>query len=156
MQHSHQNRLEYYFNEYSHYHTTKGNKLTHYFGIPFIIVGLLGLLGRVTLGPQNAHLYFRLDAGTLLLIGISLWYLYLDWKLASGFSLMLVGLYFLGRCLSIPINIILFIIGWILQGMGHALFEHKSPAFIRNFVHLLIGPLWIFAILVGYRTRESS
>lgn len=36
----------------------------------------------------------------------------------------------------------LFIVGWILQFIGHAI-EGNQPAFFRNPVYLLIGPLWL-------------
>ena len=36
----------------------------------------------------------------------------------------------------------LFIIGWILQFVGHAI-EGNQPAFFRNPVYLLVGPLWL-------------
>ena len=39
----------------------------------------------------------------------------------------------------------LFVFGWILQGVGHWVYEKNSPAFFRNFVHLAVGQLWILA-----------
>ena len=36
----------------------------------------------------------------------------------------------------------LFVIGWILQFVGHWI-EGNQPAFFRNPIYLLIGPLWI-------------
>ncbi|HEX8128742.1 MAG TPA: DUF962 domain-containing protein [Pyrinomonadaceae bacterium] len=36
----------------------------------------------------------------------------------------------------------LFVIGWILQFVGHWI-EGNQPAFFRNPVYLIIGPLWI-------------
>jgi uncharacterized membrane protein YGL010W len=36
----------------------------------------------------------------------------------------------------------LFVVGWIFQFIGHAI-EGNQPAFFRNPVYLLIGPLWI-------------
>ena len=36
----------------------------------------------------------------------------------------------------------LFVVGWILQFVGHAI-EGNQPAFYRNPVYLLIGPLWL-------------
>ena len=36
----------------------------------------------------------------------------------------------------------LFIIGWILQFVGHAI-EGNQPAFFRNPVYLLVGPVWL-------------
>jgi uncharacterized membrane protein YGL010W len=54
-----------------------------------------------------------------------------------------VAFYFLGAAISFWIHGALFIVGWIFQFIGHSVYEKKQPAFLRNFVHLLIGPLWI-------------
>lgn len=35
----------------------------------------------------------------------------------------------------------LFIVGWILQFAGHAI-EGNQPAFFKNPVYLLVGPIW--------------
>ncbi|HJR09411.1 MAG TPA: DUF962 domain-containing protein [Pyrinomonadaceae bacterium] len=36
----------------------------------------------------------------------------------------------------------LFVVGWILQFVGHWI-EGNQPAFFRNPVYLVVGPLWI-------------
>jgi uncharacterized membrane protein YGL010W len=36
----------------------------------------------------------------------------------------------------------LFVVGWILQFVGHAI-EGNQPAFFRNPLYLLVGPLWL-------------
>lgn len=145
-------RLKKYFDDYASHHTTKGNKVTHYVGITLIMVSLLGLLGQgVIANGLTGSEYLRLDGGTALLVLGSFWYLYLDWKIAGPFILTMTGLYFLGRSIPNSINIGLFIAGWILQGIGHAVYEKKSPAFTQNLLHLLTGPLWIFARIVGYK-----
>ena len=36
----------------------------------------------------------------------------------------------------------LFVLGWILQFIGHAI-EGNQPAFFKNPVYLLVGPLWL-------------
>ena len=36
----------------------------------------------------------------------------------------------------------LFVVGWVLQFIGHAI-EGNQPAFFRNPVYLLVGPLWL-------------
>jgi uncharacterized membrane protein YGL010W len=38
--------------------------------------------------------------------------------------------------------IVMFIVGWIFQFVGHAI-EGNQPAFFKNPIYLLIGPLWI-------------
>ncbi len=44
--------------------------------------------------------------------------------------------------LNIGLFLILFIGGWILQFIGHTVFEKKRPAFMDNLIQLLIGPLF--------------
>ena len=36
----------------------------------------------------------------------------------------------------------LFVAGWVLQFLGHAI-EGNQPAFFRNPVYLLVGPVWL-------------
>jgi uncharacterized membrane protein YGL010W len=47
--------------------------------------------------------------------------------------------------------LVLFVIGWILQFVGHAI-EGNQPAFFKHPVYLLVGPLWVirrFASALG-------
>ncbi len=47
----------------------------------------------------------------------------------------------------------LFVIGWIIQFIGHY-FEGRKPAFVDDAIGLLIGPLFVFAeagFLLGWR-----
>jgi len=38
--------------------------------------------------------------------------------------------------------LLLFVVGWILQFVGHAV-EGNQPAFFRNPMYLLVGPWWL-------------
>jgi uncharacterized membrane protein YGL010W len=144
-------RLMAIFNDYAAAHRTFGNKVTHYIGIPLIIITTLGLLGGLPIaGGLTGSDFFRLDGGSVLLMAGFLWYLSLDWKIAIPFSMLLLGMYFLGRALPTGVAWALWVIGWVAQFVGHAVYEKKSPAFFQNLQHLLIGPLWIFARAVGY------
>ena len=52
----------------------------------------------------------------------------------------------------------LFIIGWILQIVGH-LIEGNQPAFFRNPIYLLVGPWWLIrraASALGLLKSSSS
>ncbi|MBZ5535817.1 MAG: DUF962 domain-containing protein [Acidobacteriia bacterium] len=64
------------------------NRLTHYIGIPMIVVSLV--------------------------------YLFYDWR----------------------VGLILFVTGWIFQFVGHFI-EGNQPAFFKNPVYLLVGPLFV-------------
>jgi uncharacterized membrane protein YGL010W len=146
-------RLSPYFKDYSSFHQTRGNKLSHYFGIPLIVITLLGLLSALTIAslPGFDSELIRIDGGVILLTVAGLWYLYLDWKIALPMIAALIGCYFLGRALPSTVLWAGFILGWILQFFGHYHYEKKSPAFYKNFEHLLVGPLWVFSSLVGYQ-----
>jgi uncharacterized membrane protein YGL010W len=128
------------FTDYASYHQTKGNKAFHRLGIPLIMLSLIGMLARVHLGPA--------DAAMLLILVAELYYVAVEWRLAIGMLVVSAIFYFAGAALPLWINVALFILGWIFQFIGHSVYEHKQPAFFRNFVHLLIGPLWILNDIV--------
>jgi uncharacterized membrane protein YGL010W len=137
------------FADYASYHQTKGNKAFHRLGIPLIVLSLFGMLARVTWtasysldvgGLAGVHVF---DAATLLIVAATIYYLTVEWRLAIAMFFVSVVFYVIGALLPMWVNVALFILGWIFQFIGHSVYEHKQPAFFRNFVHLLVGPLWI-------------
>lgn len=154
-------RLSVHFDDYYEDHKTKGNQRTHMIGIPLIMISLLGMLSHVYFGSEeHAAAILRLDGGSLLLLGAAFWYLTLDWKIALPFTLVAFGMYEFGRSLNWPVLIGLQVAGWVSQYVGHYVYEKRSPAFYRNLKHTLIGPLWVFAKMIGYvklpQPRASS
>ena len=128
--------IEALFADYASYHRTKGNKAFHRLGIPLIMLTLLGMLARLTIVPP-------VDAAMVLIALSFLYYVMLEWRLAIAMLAVSVAFYFIGRAMPMWLNVALFILGWIFQFVGHSVYEHRQPAFLRNLVHLLIGPLWI-------------
>jgi len=55
--------------------------------------------------------------------------------------------YLLARITPWEIGLAAFVVGWAFQFLGHHL-EGKKPAFLTNFLHLFIGPLWITSHLM--------
>lgn len=52
----------------------------------------------------------------------------------------------------------MFVVGWIFQFAGH-LVEGNQPAFFRNPIYLLIGPLWLVrraAAAIGIGTKPGA
>ncbi|WP_245814138.1 Mpo1-like protein [Cystobacter ferrugineus] len=41
------------------------------------------------------------------------------------------------------------VFGWMVQMAGHTVWEKKSPSFLTNLVHALVGPLFFVAVLFG-------
>src|SRR3954462_11954542 len=124
-------RLAKYFREYSGFHQTSGNEFCHYVGIPMILLAIVGLLARVSFGPEFSP-ELRLDLGVLGALGAAVWYLLLDWRVGAPFTLVLFGNYFLGRAIPGVWLWVLFVLGWVFQLVGHYKYEKKSPAFLKN------------------------
>jgi uncharacterized membrane protein YGL010W len=138
------------FADYSSYHRTGGNQVCHMIGIPLIVVTVFGLLSHLVPGGGLTGLeWFRVDGGTILWALASVWYVRAEWRLGLPFAWVTLGLYFVGRALPIPALWTLFVLGWIAQYFGHYHFERRSPAFYKNAEHLLVGPLWVFAKVLG-------
>ena len=54
--------------------------------------------------------------------------------------------------------LVLFVVGWIFQFIGHAI-EGNQPAFFGNPIHLIIGPWWLIrrvAAAVGLLRSSPS
>jgi len=129
------------FADYAAFHRTKGNKNYHRLGIPLIMLTLIGMLARVPL-------LGGVTAAMLLIALATVHYLIIEWRLALAMLAVSIAFYFLGAALPFWVNLAVFILGWIFQFIGHSVYEKKKPAFLRNFVHLLVGPLWILNDLI--------
>ena len=137
------------FADYASYHRTPGNKLFHRFGIPLIVLSALGMLARVSIyargpGTPPPHLDgMVIDLAMVLIVLSGVYYIALNWKLGVAMVIVSILLYIAGSWLPLWANVALFVLGWIFQGIGHSVYEKRRPAFLRNGLHLLIGPLWI-------------
>ncbi|MSP61267.1 MAG: DUF962 domain-containing protein [Myxococcales bacterium] len=45
--------------------------------------------------------------------------------------------------LNPPVGGALFVGGWILQFIGHAVFEKSKPSFFSDPFYMLVGPIWV-------------
>jgi uncharacterized membrane protein YGL010W len=139
------------FDDYAAYHQTAGNKLFHRLGIPMIMFSLIGMLTLVKLVDVGT---VRLDAAMLLIALSCAYYFVLEWRLGIAMMVVSIAFYFAAAFLPLVWNLAIFVLGWIFQFIGHKVYEHRNPAFFTNFVHLLIGPLWILNDILPV-VRES-
>jgi uncharacterized membrane protein YGL010W len=137
--------VEALFADYAAYHQTPGNKAFHRAGIPMIMLTLIGMLTHVHLLEIGT---VRSDLAMLLIAAAGAYYFVIEWRLAIAMIAVCIVFYFISAAIPFLIHAIFFVIGWILQFVGHSVYEKKQPAFLRNFVHLLIGPLWILNDLI--------
>ena len=138
--------LRSHFADYARFHATSGNQACHSVGIPMIVFAILAMLAHVSVAPVGG---FTLTAAELLLAAITIYYLTLDTVLALLMLLVAAVFVAAGRHVPLLLALSLFVLGWILQFIGHYVYEKKAPAFFQNLTHLLVGPLWILAKAVG-------
>lgn len=131
---------------YAAYHRNPWNRLTHFIGVPAIVVALLIPMSWVPIGygASAAHLfvcavlayYFMLDAALALATTVAILPLLLAAKLAAGTGFasgwIWSGAFFVG--------------GWIFQLAGHA-FEGRRPALADNLFQIFIAPIFLVAEL---------
>lgn len=127
------------FEDYSSHHRTTGNKWCHRLGIPMIMASLFGMLSLVRFPAGD----WQLDAAVVLIALGSFYYFRLGWRYGLAMLGFSAVLYLIGKAIPFWPNVAIFVAGWVLQFIGHGVYEKRNPAFMKNLVHLLVGPLWI-------------
>ncbi|HEX8705171.1 MAG TPA: Mpo1-like protein [Myxococcaceae bacterium] len=151
-------RLLALFDDYASSHQHPTNRLTHKVAIPFIVLHIVAMLDWVKLvavpGLPGGVLTLGLIAWAL----ATVWYLRADVKLGVMVSAAMLLCFPLGRMLSavsVWVVVAIAVSGWLIQLAGHAVWEKKSPSFLTNLVHALVGPLFFVALLTGDYSIKS-
>jgi uncharacterized membrane protein YGL010W len=132
--------LEDRLTNYANYHRDRRNIVTHFIGIPMIMVAVTGLLSRpfwwvaAAAGFSFCVYYFLLDLRFA--IAMTAFFSLAVW---AGNSIALQS-----TTVWLAVSLGLFVIGWIFQFLGHY-YEGKKPAFFDDLANTLIGPLFIAA-----------
>ena len=142
--------------QYAAYHRDQRNILSHFIGIPLIVVAVAVLLSR----PGFELLGLWLSPALLVAVAAGVFYLRLD--LRFGLLMVLLFLLSLWAAAGLAVQstavwlsggIGLFVIGWIIQFVGHY-YEGRKPAFIDDVTGLIVGPLFVvveLGCLLGWR-----
>jgi uncharacterized membrane protein YGL010W len=138
--------LKAHFADYSAFHGTPGNQVCHYVGIPLIVLTVFSMLAKVPLADVGG---FTLTLAEVLIVAVTVYYLTMDPPLALAMLAASVVLDAVGRRIPFWVALAVFVFGWVLQFVGHYVYEKRSPAFFRNATHLLVGPLWLLAKATG-------
>ncbi len=126
--------------EYGSFHRAFGNELCHVVGIPCIVAGAATLLGAVPLATVGGIAVTLAEVVTFAIVAF---YLVSARVLGLVTGALMVLLVAGGRALPLGVGTALFFGGWAVQFIGHAVYEKRSPAFLRNLLHLLVGPAWL-------------
>ena len=138
-----------HLSHYAAYHRDRRNIVTHFVGIPMIVLAVTTLLARpaMPLADGGAYLTPAMVAYAL----SCLFYL----RLSFGFGLAMVTILAIflwagawiasmSTTVWLAAGIGLFVVGWIIQFVGHY-YEGRKPAFVDDLVGLLVGPLFLVA-----------
>lgn len=140
-------RIDALLSDYESSHRTRGNLFCHAAGITLIVFGVLSILSAVLL-------FGVWTLSEALLAAVFLFYVALDPLLAVAVVGAAAVLDLAARAVgNWRIGAAAFVVGWIFQAIGHAVYEKTSPAFFRNLVHLLVGPAFLVNEALGIRPR---
>jgi len=131
--------VELLIEQYAESHQNPINELIHFICVPVIMWTFLGLFWCI-------HPLLAVAVSVLALI----YYSTLSLNLCAGMLLMtaiMLGiLYLLPPDWVLPMSVVVFVIAWIGQFIGHYL-EGKKPSFFDDLRFLLIGPLFVLGFL---------
>lgn len=154
-----QRPIDAYFDKYAESHQNHTNEFIHWICVPLIVFSLFGLVWAIPfpqlefLGRYNGYVNWA-----SFLIAFSIYYYYRLSPILSYamllmimiFSAGIVGLEKLHNLNGWPpmwqVGLIIFVIAWIGQFIGHKI-EGKKPSFLDDIKFLLIGPIWLLHFL---------
>ena len=134
--------------QYAAYHRDKRNIASHFIGIPLIVFSIGILLAR----PAFEAGGITLTPVWVIWAVATVWYLTLG-NLALGVAVSAVNgaLIWFAQPLAagsvaswLGWGIGTFVVGWIIQFVGHY-YEGKKPAFVDDLLGLLTGPMFVTA-----------
>jgi len=139
---------------YGESHQNLTNKKIHWICVPVIILTLLGLLSLVKFNFNINEQTYNINLASILIFLAIIFYIRLSISITVGMLL------FSGTCIWFINNfeatysnctlfisyIIIFIIAWIGQFIGHKI-EGKKPSFFEDIQFLLIGPAWLLSFI---------
>ncbi|WOT04331.1 Mpo1 family 2-hydroxy fatty acid dioxygenase [Shewanella youngdeokensis] len=135
---------------YKSVHLNPSNITTHFFGVPLIVWSAFLALNLI---PVNFIVldspYLNINIATIIAVLSLVYYFVLHAKLAVGLALFMVPVLLSSAWIAQYdgagyIAIVTFVVGWIIQFVGHK-YEKAKPAFIDDLNQLLIGPFFLMA-----------
>ncbi len=134
--------------QYAQYHRDRRNITTHLIGVPMIVFAIGVLLAR----PDFAVGGLALTPAWVAFAAAAAWWLTRgDLVLGAAVSLATGVLVWLAHPLAagtvaawLAWGIVLFVVGWIIQFVGHW-YEGRKPAFVDDLAGLLVGPMFVTA-----------
>lgn len=153
---------------YKSVHLNQKNINTHFIGVPLIVFAVTLMLGTLSFelamdDLMGIALTLHFTLAMVLFVGVALYYLVLHRLLALGMLVYILANLFAAQLLSdteglLYIAIGLFVVGWVIQFLGHY-YEKAKPAFVDDLSQFLIGPLFLMAevyFMLGFQSELKA
>jgi uncharacterized membrane protein YGL010W len=143
---------------YADGHGDRVNGIMHAIGNPIIFIGVVLPLCLVPVTVAGVHISL---APILVIPALLLWMSW-DFGLGLGIAVAAIPLLWLATAIANTVSIVsmwiiavtLFVLGWVLQIVGHQVFEGQRPTAVNNPVQSLIAPMYMVAklyVALGFR-----
>ncbi len=146
-------KAQQWFDEYGQSHQNRINKIIHWICVPSIFFSIVGLFASIP-HAFMAH-WFQgswapyMNFATLALMLAMIFYFVISRTIFMGMlfvaALILWGNVQIAQANFMPLwlfSVIVFIVAWIGQFIGHAI-EGAKPSFFKDLQFLLVGPAWL-------------
>jgi uncharacterized membrane protein YGL010W len=134
--------LKTYIDEYSESHQNPVNIKIHKVCVPAIMFSLLGIVKALPV-PVSWPLW--LDWSYLVVVMAFIYYgLFRNVRVVLAIFILVLPMMVILEILRprfFILSIVIFIVAWIGQFIGHKI-EGKKPSFFKDLFFLLIGPIW--------------
>lgn len=141
--------LNYLLEEYSQSHQNPTNILIHKICVPAIMFSLLGILKALPV-PESWPLW--LDWSSLfILFSFAYYSTFKNPRVLLAIATLIIPMLVLLETLRprfFILSLVIFIVAWIGQFIGHKI-EGKKPSFFKDVFFLLIGPIWTMNTLLA-------
>lgn len=144
--------VDVWLEEYGESHRNPTNKAIHWVCVPAIVWTVTALIWSI---PSP---YAWLNWAVVGAVAAMIWYIALSPRLAVGIGLFLLACLGLNAWLESTfaaplwaIAVVVFVVAWIGQFIGHHI-EGRKPSFFKDVQFLLVGPAW----LMGFVYRKAG
>jgi uncharacterized membrane protein YGL010W len=141
---------------YAAYHQDARNKISHFIGVPAIVLGVMVALAWARLDIAGTAVSGAMVATAVILA----YYVLLDLPLGIAMAVVLGALLWIAEAIAaLPLKegaawfFVLFAGGWVVQLIGHV-FEGRKPALADNLFQVFVAPIFLCAEIffaLGYK-----
>ncbi|SEG37444.1 DUF962 domain-containing protein [Vibrio hangzhouensis] len=138
--------LQQWLDAYGESHQNSTNRKIHKIAVPGIYLSIVGLIWCL---PQLPAGSLSINWVWIVMVPVMVFYLRLSRSVFIQmliFTLACLALITFAAMLGVSIfylSIVLFVVLWVMQFIGHKV-EGKKPSFFDDLQFLLIGPVWVF------------